>query len=86
MYIVLTINATCLSSQHNYVLFKYNKELHFPTISTYLQGSLILKAKKVPNIQVCTALVSRVYNTMSLGIAKINKLKYNVNFHMCEPH
>jgi len=73
-------------SQHNYVLFNNSKELHFPTISTYFQESLIVKAKKVPNIQVCTALVSRVYNIMSLGAAKINKFKNYVNFHMCEPH
>jgi len=70
-------------SQHSFVLFKYSKELHFPTISTYLQGSSIVTAKKYPNVQVYTTLGSRVCNITSLATAKINKVKNYINFYTC---
>jgi hypothetical protein len=42
------------------------------------------KLKRYPNIQVYTTLGSKVYNTMSLDTAKINKFKNYINFNTCQ--
>lgn len=59
------------------------KSYIFRSLPLIFKEAQFSKLKKCQNIQACTTLGSRVYNTMNLSTAKVNKFKNYISFHLC---
>jgi hypothetical protein len=77
------INTTSLSVSTTMFYLSIAKSYIFQPFPLIFKEAQLSKLIKYPNIQVYTTFGSRVYNTRSLGIAKINKFKNYINFQTC---